>query len=76
MLNEKLRPIVSKREDCTNLYFQQDGAPAHYAVSVRKWLDEHFPGRWIGSRGAVEWPARSPDLTHSSRLLSLGSTQE
>ena len=28
-----------------------------------KWLDEHFPDRWIGRRGFVEWPARSPDLT-------------
>ena len=45
---EKLWPIVSKRDNCADLYFQQDGAPAHYAVSVRKWLDEHFPDRWIG----------------------------
>ena len=22
-----------------------------------------FPGRWIGRRGPVEWPPRSPDLT-------------
>ena len=58
-----LWPIVSKRDDCADLYFQQDGAPAHYAVSVRKWIDEHFPGRWISHRGAVEWPARSPNLT-------------
>ena len=35
----------------------------HYAVSVRKWLDEHFPDRWLRHRGFVEWPARSPDLT-------------
>ena len=24
---EKLWPIVSKRDDCADLYFQQDGAP-------------------------------------------------
>jgi hypothetical protein len=23
----------------------------------------HFEGRWIGRRGPLEWPARSPDLT-------------
>ena len=63
MLNKKLWPVVSKRDDCADSYFQQDGAPAHYAVSVRKWLDEHFRGRWIGRRGVVEWPARSLDLT-------------
>ena len=26
-------------------------------------LNEKLEGRWIGRRGAIEWPARSPDLT-------------
>ena len=26
-------------------------------------LNSELPGRWIGRRGAIEWPARSPDLT-------------
>lgn len=46
-----------------NIWLQQDGAPPHYAVDVRRYLDEVFPGRWIGRRGPMEWPARSPDLT-------------
>jgi hypothetical protein len=45
------------------MLFQQDGASPHYAVSVRNWLDEKFAGRWLGRRGPIEWPARSPDLT-------------
>lgn len=45
------------------VWFQQDGAPPHYALPVRRYLNEIFPNRWIGRRGAVEWPARSPDLT-------------
>lgn len=45
------------------LWFQQDGAPPHYAAEVRAYLDEVFPDRWIGRRGFIEWPARSPDLT-------------
>lgn len=45
------------------LIFQQDGAPSHYAATVRTFLDETFPNRWIGRRGPIEWPARSPDLT-------------
>lgn len=49
--------------DEQNLYFQQDGAPPHYALPVRAWLNERYPGKWIGRRGPVEWPARSPDLT-------------
>ncbi|XP_011864749.1 PREDICTED: uncharacterized protein LOC105560328 [Vollenhovia emeryi] len=46
-----------------HMWYQQDGAPAHFALPVRRWLDEHYPGRWIGRRGPVAWPARSPDLT-------------
>ena len=41
----------------------QDGAPPHFALSVRAWLGGHFPGRWMGRRGPTEWLARSPDLT-------------
>ena len=26
-------------------------------------LDEHLNARWIGRRGSIDWPARSPDLT-------------
>ena len=40
-------------------YFQQDGAPPHYGICIRRWLDQQFPRSWIGP---VEWPARSPDL--------------
>lgn len=45
------------------LIFQQDGAPPHYSQHVRNYLNNTFPGRWIGRRGAFEWPPRSPDLT-------------
>jgi len=30
---------------------------------VRAWLDQKFPGRWLGRRGPHEWPAGSPHLT-------------
>ena len=45
------------------MYFQPDGAPPHYSLVARNWLDEKFNGRWIGRRGPIECPARSPDLT-------------
>nr|XP_012152408.1 PREDICTED: uncharacterized protein LOC105664076 [Megachile rotundata] len=45
-----------------NMYLQHDGAPAHYAADVRSYLDEAFQDRCIGRRGAIAWPARSPDL--------------
>lgn len=46
-----------------SLWYQQDGAAPHYAVGVREYLNQVFPNRWIGRRGTVEWPPRSPDLT-------------
>uniref|UniRef100_V5G0A7 Transposable element Tc3 transposase n=1 Tax=Anoplophora glabripennis TaxID=217634 RepID=V5G0A7_ANOGL len=52
--------------------FQQDGAPPHYAAAVRQFLDDHFPGHWIGRRGPVEWPPRSPDLSPLD-FFSVGS---
>lgn len=45
------------------IHFQQDGAPPHYVLPVRQFLNDAFPGQWIGRRGPIEWPARSPDLT-------------
>ena len=46
-----------------SLIFQQDGCPAHYRLTVREYLDQNFPNRWIGRGGPIQWPARSPDLT-------------
>lgn len=46
-----------------DMWYQHDGAPAHYAIRVREYLDQRFPGQWIGRGGPVAWPPRSPDLT-------------
>ena len=45
------------------IWYQLDGAPAHSARIITNYLNNEFPGRWIGSRGPVRWPAKSPDLT-------------
>jgi len=45
------------------MWFQHDGAPAHFAVQVREDLAQRFGHRWIARGGAVSWPPRSPDLT-------------
>lgn len=45
------------------LWLQQDGAPPHFALIVRHFLNENYNGRWIGRGGPVNWPACSPDLT-------------
>jgi hypothetical protein len=49
--------------DEDHLIFQQDGAPPHYALIVRQYLDQRFLRNWIGRRGSIEWPPRSPDLS-------------
>jgi len=43
--------------------FQQDGAPPHFALRVRRYLDQKLQTRWIGRAGPTAWPPRSPDLT-------------
>jgi hypothetical protein len=46
-----------------DIYFQQDGCPAHSAQIVTEFLNTKFPNRWLGLRGPIEWAPRSPDLT-------------
>jgi hypothetical protein len=43
--------------------FQQDGAPSRVLQDVHNFLDNHYPGRWIGCGGHITWPPRSLDLT-------------
>ena len=64
MLDEWLWPQIARAWEEEKLHFlQQDGAAPRYAATVREWLNEHLPEQRIGRRGAIEWPARSPDLT-------------
>ena len=44
------------------MYFQHDGAPAHFSRNVVNFFNEKFGRRWIGRGGPIAWPARSPDL--------------
>ncbi|EZA47915.1 hypothetical protein X777_15034, partial [Ooceraea biroi] len=48
---------------------QLDGAPPHYAVIVRNFLNQEYNNRWIGRGGPVAWPPRSPDLTSPDFFL-------
>lgn len=43
--------------------FQQDGAPPHNTRQISELLNELFGESWIGNRGPIHWPPRSPDLT-------------
>ncbi|KAJ4440493.1 hypothetical protein ANN_08634 [Periplaneta americana] len=46
----------------TRIWFQHDGAPAHFSLAVRQQQTATFGDRCIGYQGPVPWPARSPDL--------------
>lgn len=65
LLRDQLPVLI---EDVTlqarqRMWFQQDGAPPHFALVVRDHLNRSFPNRWIGRGGYILWPPRSPDLT-------------
>jgi hypothetical protein len=74
MLNEVLdtysdgMPLAGRRI----FWFQQDGAPAHFAVITCEWLDSKVPGKWIRRRGPVEWSPGSPDVTPLDFFLCMG----
>lgn len=65
LLQEQIVPAIQEiaGDDFNEIWYQQDGAPAHFRVIVRNYLDVVFNNRWIGRRGTIEWPPRSPDLT-------------
>jgi hypothetical protein len=49
MVQQWLMPQLQKDSD--SFVFQQDGAPAHYGLAVREYLNEDLPQRWIGRTG-------------------------
>jgi hypothetical protein len=63
MLRTSILPAIHALYENEQFYFQQDGTPPHYHRDVRTYPDETVPGQWIGRRGGVEYPPRSPDLT-------------
>ncbi|CAK1600423.1 unnamed protein product [Parnassius mnemosyne] len=64
-LQEELPDLMSDVDLQTKrkMWFQHDGAPAHFSTIVRDYLNELYGDRWIGRGGPVAWPARSPDMT-------------
>jgi hypothetical protein len=54
MLKNWLMPQL--HEDSHNFIFQQDGAPAHFHLDVRHYLNASFPQRWIGHVANVDLP--------------------
>jgi len=61
MLGQFLESQLLTDSILDTVVFQQDGAPCHYTIIVRDYLDRRFPGGWIGRGGKQPWAARSPD---------------
>ena len=56
--------VVSQLEEFQPwVVFQQDGAPPHWGLIVRDFLNETLTNRWIGRNGPTLWPPRFPDIT-------------
>ncbi|XP_017885361.1 histone-lysine N-methyltransferase SETMAR-like [Ceratina calcarata] len=51
-------PLSTRRD----MWYMHDGAPPHSTTAVTNHLNSTFGEKWIGRRGPVPWPARSPDL--------------
>ena len=54
---------------CIHILSRTAKSTPHFSVNVRKYLNAVFPGRWIGRRGPIPWPARSPDLNRLHYFL-------
>ena len=59
------RDLLALVVDMGQLWWQQDGAPAHTSDNAMRYLQGQSPGKVIIRRGDVSWPPRSPDLAVS-----------
>ena len=52
-----------------DIWFQQDGCPAHNRRAVQNYLETTFNNKLISTRGTIKWPPRSPDLSPNDFFL-------
>ena len=52
-----------------SMWFMHDGAPEHFSITVRQYLDRVYNNRWIGRAGTQPWPPKSLDLNPLNYLL-------
>jgi hypothetical protein len=74
MLRDWLVPQLERMNLIGKVWFQQDGAPVHYAISEREYQSDVFRDKRIGRGSAtlaapLEWPPRSPDLSSYDNAL-------
>lgn len=73
LINDKVMTKINRDLNFKKAIFQLDGAPGHWALKVRDYLNFHFDGSWIGrgggENGMHEWPPYSPDLNPLDTFL-------
>lgn len=70
LLQLQIVPAVQAvRPNFEEIWFQQDGCPAHISRPVREFLAATFQGRCISSISEIKWPARTPDLSPNDFFL-------
>ena len=63
MLRDYVIPALADRGVLSSVIFQQDGAPPHISIQVKRLLKDTFINRVISRDFDFPWPPRSPDLT-------------
>jgi hypothetical protein len=61
MLQEFFIPALQENPSTLlqNTFFQQNGAPPHFAVNFKVFLDSTFLESWVGRGGPINVPAHS-----------------
>ena len=63
MLQNYFIPQLEQLNLKDDAVFQQDGAPCHFALHVRQFLNQEFPNRMDYRGGPFPCPLHFPDLT-------------
>ena len=62
-LPQFLRHANVRDEIIQNMWFQQDGAPAHTSRVTMNFLNQQYQNRFISLGRIADWPPSSPDMT-------------
>jgi len=76
MIEQYVVPQLQQDGILDTIIYQQDGAPPHWAIIVRKQLNHIFNDRWCGHDGPIPWPPNIPDLTPPDFLCGAMSNRQ
>ena len=71
-----IRYWFRRLNNSSEILFMLEGAPPHWANSVRDWMNYHLPDHWIGRGTANEWEEpRARFTSEIMRILMIWSPQ-